>query len=217
MGQYPDYETYRALYARYYIREVTDLLHLLEPLNGMSTMDLCGGDGRLTLKMITSGAQSVLFVDAEPKMVPPALWQHKRVRVVIKEVCSVLFDAIMRNESFDRIACQQAVNYWLNESTAQSVALALKPGGVFAFNTFNQKPPEKPRVMQYELDGHAFVEVSWLVGDTVHHLQVRDGMKPHYTSFQWLSPKRLRKLLKPHFIVNEEKRKRTSLYRCKKK
>lgn len=215
--EYPDHETYRALYARYYNRGAADLLRLLEPLEGMSVMDLCGGDGCLTSKMLASGARSVFLVDKEPKMVPSALWRHKRIRVAIMEVQSALSDVIMRGELLDRIVCQQAVNYWLDENTARALSLALRPGGVFVFNTFNQRPPETPRVLQYELDGHAFVEISWLMEGDVHHLQVRDGMKPHHTSFRWISPERFRVLLDPCFNISEERKEKTSLYRCEKK
>jgi len=217
MGTYPDYKTYRALYARYHQRGVEKLLHLLRPLDGMGVVDLCGGDGRLTSRMLASGAESVLFVDAEPAMIPPMIRRHKRVHVEMTEVRTALSDALARGDRFDRIVCQQAVNYWLDKDTAASVARLLRPGGIFAFNTFNQCPPEIPRILQYELDGHAFVEVSWLVGADVHHLQVRDGMEPHHTVFQWLSPEHLYTLLAPHFFVYEEGDEKTSLYRCERK
>lgn len=217
MMKYPDHETYRALYARYHERGVADLLRLLEPLQDTSVIDLCGGDGRLTNKMLLSGVRSVLFVDAEPAMVPLTLRQHEQVQVMIKDVRSALAYAITHDDSFDRIVCQQAVNYWLDGYTARLLACALKPGGLFVFNTFNQRPSAKPRVLQYELEGHSFTEVSWLVGATVHHLQVRDGMQPHHTAFLWLSPERLRSLLNPYFVVNEERNGKTSLYRCEKK
>ena len=97
------------------------------------------------------------------------------------------------------------------------VADVMAPGGVFAFNTFNRKPSEKPRVLQYELEGHSFVEVSWLVGDIVHHLQAREGMVPHQTSFRWFSPESLREMLKPYFVVIEIRHEKTSLYRCEKR
>jgi SAM-dependent methyltransferase len=217
MENYPDFETYRALYARYYQREAVDLLRLLEPLQGMCVMDLCGGDGRLTFEMLASGAESVCLVDAEPKMISPEIRQLKHVQIVIKEVRFALSAAIRQGEYLDRIVCQQAVNYWLDEDMAQAVAAALKPGGIFAFNTFNQCPPEKPRVLEYELDGHSFVEVSWRIGDDVHHLQVRSGLQPHQTVFLWLSEECLRELLEPYFVVHEDRRGKTSLYRCEKK
>jgi len=216
MEKYPNHETYRALYARYHDRGVEDLLHLLLPLEDMSVADLCGGDGRLTFKMLASGAHSVFFVDREPEMVPLAIREHEQVRVEIKNVRSALEGAILRGDSFDRIVCQQAINYWLDEGSANAVATALKPGGVFAFNTFNQEPPQKPRVLEYDLGGHSFVEVSWLVGDKVHHLQVRDGMEPHHTVFLWLPSDRIREILAPFFFIEEKRHEKTSLYRCKK-
>lgn len=217
MGRYPDYETYRALYARYHGRGVEDLIRLIEPLEGTRVIDLCGGDGRLTNRLIDTGVRSVLFVDGEPRMVPPAIWQHKEVQVVIEQVQKALTDLMKRGETYDRIVCQQAVNYWLDEETARLLASALNPGGVFAFNTFNQRPSEIPRVLQYELNEHSFVEISWLKEREVHHLQVRDGLEPHYTSFQWLSSKRIKDILNPFFKVTEERKERSSLYRCEKR
>jgi SAM-dependent methyltransferase len=217
MEKYPGYKTYQALYARYHDKGVADLLRLLEPLEDMSVADLCAGDGRLTFMMLASGVQSVFFVDAESEMVPPSLGEHKQVQVMISEVHFALDEAILRGNFFDRIVCQQAINYWLDEESAQSVARALKSSGIFAFNTFNQQPSLKPRVLQYELGGHSFVEVSWLVGDEVHHLQARDGLEPHHTVFRWLSPERLRELLEPYFAISEKRHEKTSLYRCEKK
>lgn len=217
MGSYPDHERYRALYARYHERGVAELLRLLIPLNGADVADLCGGDGRLTSEILASGARHVVFVDAESRMVPETIRKHERVIVMIEEVHVALTKIIENEHLLDRIVCQQAVNYWLNEETAIAVANALKPGGIFAFNTFNQKPSEKPRVLEYELGGGAFVEISWLVGEIVHHVQIRDGLSPHETAFLWLSPEKIRGLLEPYFVIDEDRHKKTSLYRCEKK
>ena len=94
------------------------------------------------------------------------------------------------------------------------MAKVLAPSGVFVFNTFNRKPDRKPMVKEYELDGKKFVEVSWLVGNLVYHLQIREGMKFHATAFTWLSETRLVRLLRPHFKVRVIKDGPTSLYRC---
>lgn len=217
MAKYPDYETYRALYARYHNRVVADILQLLEPLEGARVVDLCGGDGRLTSEALVHGAQSVLLVDSEATMIPSLLRGDERITVLIEEVHCLLAGAYQVRATYDRVVCQQAVNYWLDEETAWLIAEILTPGGRFVFNTFNRQPTEKPRVLQYELDGHAFVEVSWLAGVDVHHLQIRDGMLPHHTVFRWLSPERLREMLEPHFIVYEDRREKTSLYRCEKR
>ncbi|OGG40959.1 hypothetical protein A2118_01735 [Candidatus Kaiserbacteria bacterium GWA2_50_9] len=216
--EYPDSDAYRALYLRFHGgRDVVELTHLLEPLDSARVLDLCGGDGRLTLRALELGAHEVTIVDSTERMVPQALRHNSQVHVQVRPVEIALADMGTRNESFDRIACRQGVNYWLNKKTATLAAAVLKPGGIFAFNTFNQKPPAKPRVLQYELDGKAFVEVSWLIEDAVHHLQVREGMAPHYTTFKWLPPEYLRSILEPHFIVVETRREKTSLYRCERK
>jgi SAM-dependent methyltransferase len=214
---YPDHERYRELYQRYYDgRDVGELLDLLEPLEGARVLELCGGDGRLSLAALDRGAAHVRLVDAEAAMVPEEARNHPNLRVWITSADGALLTS--EAGTYDRIVCRQAVNYWLDRKIAQRLYHVLKPGGVFAFNTFNQKPPEVPRVLEYELDGHAFVEVSWLVDGTVHHLQVRRGLEPHYTSFTWLSPEALAEILAPpYFEVSCEVRGKTSLYRCVKK
>jgi SAM-dependent methyltransferase len=218
--KYPDYKTYRDLYARYYDgRNVSELLDLLDPVSNTRFLDLCGGDGRLALAAQKRGARHVTLVDAERAMVPHQV--RNQVNVYIGKVAQHLAwmaDSGHTEHLYDRIACRQAVNYWLDEHSAKLVADVLAPYGIFAFNTFNQKPPEVPRVLQYELDGHSFVEMSWLVEDeVVHHLQVREGLEPHHTFFQWLSDSDIRGFLDPYFVVACKVDKKTSLYRCVKK
>lgn len=216
--RYPDHATYRALYLRYFDgRSVQELLRLLEPIDGMRVLDLCAGEGQLALAALEAGAREAAVVDAEPAMVSSALSQRTDLRTITTSVHVALSAMCAAGGSFDRVACRQAVNYWLDERTADLLADLLTPRGIFAFNTFNQRPPERPRVLEYEMDGHAFVEVSWLVGDAVHHLQARDGMAPHHTAFAWLPPERLHELLRPRFAITEERHGKTSLYRCEKK
>ncbi len=119
----------------------------------------------------------------------------------------------------DVVVCRQGVNYWLNKLTVKMLAKAMKPGSVFVFNTFNTRPSTKPTVKQYHHDGANFIETSWRVAKTgvVHHVQVREGMRPHTTSFQWIPRGTLMRLLGPYFKVTEHRRGRTSLYRCVRK
>lgn len=215
---YPDYITYQQLYQRFYEgRPSTELLELLGPIAGKHIVDLCGGDGRLTTAALNFGAGCVTLVDAAAAMVAPALWHEPRVHICINHVREWLAQCQANGNRFDGIACQQAVNYWLDGETAPLIAAALVPAGTFTFNTFHQQPTRTPTVKQYQLDGHTFAEVSWLVGDIVHHLQVRDGLTPHYTSFRWLPHELLLGLLEPHFTVTIQQRGNTALYQCIKK
>ena len=220
MEAYPDHATYEALYKRYYERpDRSELLRAIEPLRGMRVLDLCGGDGLLSFLAVQRGAREAVLIEASPVMVPANLGiVDHRIRVRLGTVASRLASSDTIDAPFDRIMCRQAVNYWLNAETSKLVAAALKPRGIFVFNTFNQEPPKKPCVLEYELDGHAFTEVSWLVGDMVHHVQVRDEMMPHHTSFKWIPPETFQILLRPHFsIVMEARREKSSIYTCMKR
>jgi len=218
---YPDFETYRSLYQRFYDgRSSKVLLELAGDLTGKRVLDLCGGDGRLALAALQLGAQEVALVERQEKMIPPEVKQNPGIKIYLGSAGRWLgefVDKVDQKITFDCIACQQAVNYWLNQVFAELVAKALTTKGSFIFNTFNQKPTVEPQVKQYVIGDHAFVEVSWLVGDWVEHIQVRSGMKPHYTSFRWLSPEYLTQILQPYFDVTVKTEGSTSLYRCVKK
>jgi SAM-dependent methyltransferase len=211
---YPDYETYAALYAKYVGRDMSGLLDILEPIKDMRILDLCAGDGRLTATAIDRGARESTVVDSEKAMRSPLLKNYQNVHPYCDKVEYFLEATGL---TFDRVVCRQAVNYWLNAETATQVARILETGGIFAFNTFNVKPSKKPRVEMYEIAGHSFVETSWLADEDVHHVQVRDGLAPHVTTFKWLPREFLDAILGKHFYVNEKIKGKTSLYTCVKK
>lgn len=214
--KYPDHTTYAALYAKYYSgRDVGELLDLLEPLKDKRVLDLCGGEGRLSIAAVKRGAREVILVDSEDEMMPKTFEYPVYPHVIEAE--TYLHYQALGGWRYDRIACRQAANYWLTDETAELAAKVLPAGGIFAFNTFNEKPPEKPRVKEYDYDGHSFVEISWLVGDMVHHVQVRDGMAPHTTVFKWLPRETLHSILAKYFHVHEIVCGKTSLYKCVKK
>lgn len=223
--KYPDHRTYEALYAKYLDRGVDEIIGALPLLNGASVLDLCGGNGRLSRKLLEGGARRVVLVDREQAMVPDELILHEpkfRFRHGdVEEILAHLF--IQTQETFDYAVCQQAINYWLDDESAERVASVLRHDGVFVFNTFNQKPHSVvPRVIEYGImdhtdNFHSFVEVAWCIDDVVHHVQIRDGMTPHYTTFNWISPKKYQEILSPYFVVEEKRNGRSSLYVCTKK
>lgn len=218
MDRYPNAETYRNLYQRFYQgRSTQDLLELGYPIRDKSILDLCGGGGRLSLKALQYGAKRVVLVDSEEAMVRTV---SPAIEVVVSGVEKFLnltsWRSAEREIYYDRIFCQQAVNYWLDRSCAQIIHQLLSRDGMFIFNTFHNKPSEKPTVKEYEIEGKKFIEVSWLVNNIVHHVQIREGMPSHTTSFNWLSPEYLIEMLSEFFYVEVKKDRNTSLYRCKK-
>ena len=217
MEKYPDHETYAKLYLRFYNPVSTRDLARTAEASGKTILDLCAGSGRLALEALHQGAEKVWLVEQEKEMVPRNLYSNTKITTSIGRVEEWMEWFIEKKKLFDAVVCQQAINYWLNDRTAGLVAGVLKDGGAFVFNTFNQKPSGKPAVREYEIEDKKFVETSWLVGVTVHHVQVREGMAPHTTSFQWLSTKHLMNILTPSFLVTVKTYGKTSVYRCVKK
>lgn len=210
---------YEALYAQYHTRGIEEILGLLgDSVRGGDFLDLCAGDGRLSRRLTEAGARSVTLVDSAPHIIPQEFWSdEEHYRVFVERVRTVLLQRAFDQPLFDGVVCQQAINYWFEDRSAYLVARVLKPGGLFVFNTFNERPDSKPRVSQYELHEHSFVEVSWLIGDMVHHLQVRDGLSHHHTRFRWISPEGFQERLDPYFVIEEFHEGRTSRYRCRRR
>ena len=217
MDRYPDTETYRSLYQRFYEgRSTQDLLELGYPVRDKVILDLCGGDGRLALKALQYGAKSIILVDQEKDMTEAS---DPNIKVIVSSVEEFLrtWQFGDRDVYFDRVFCQQAVNYWLDEDCTSIISKLLTENGIFVFNTFHNRPSEKPITKEYEINGLKFVEVSWLVGNIVHHVQIGEGMNSHTTKFGWLSPGYLMDMLSRYFDVAVKRDGNSSLYRCVKK
>lgn len=220
--KYPKLENYRKLYARYLSdngRHVSQLLDLAaDNFNGGRILDLCGGGGEIALAARDRGAGYVLIIDNCKKMVDYDILKSKVIEYGAYHVAEWLHDEWYTWEPFDYVFCRQAVNYWLDEDAAEDLSKIMLTGGVFVFNTFNKKPSPNPKVKQYVFEGVEFVEVSWLgADDMVHHVQCREGMRPHMTSFKWISPEQYMEWLSPWFEVATVIDGNTTLYRCKKK
>ena len=125
-------------------------------------------------------------------------------------------------EGADVVFCRQAVNYWLwDDMAARNVARIAKRGsGKFIFNTFNTKPSEEPTVKKYEMgtalstEWSKYVEVSWLVDDICHHVQIREGMAPHVTEFKWIPPEQFQELLEVWFDIETKVDGPSTIYTC---
>lgn len=195
---YPDGKLYEILYLRYLKRPPRQLLELAGLRPGERVLDLCGGTGRLSRAALEMGASQVVLVDRSEKMtrlVPRGITVHhtsveEALKTYIKE--GILFDVV---------ACQQGVNYWLNEQTARQVASVLDPGGRFVFNTFWRKPGHEPRIREYRLDGRHYVEISYLAGEQVYHVQVCEGLPPHVTHFRWIPREQFEQWLRCDFNI----------------
>jgi len=241
---YPSIETYEALYARYVKgRPVSELIRLAGGVKNSVVWDICAGGGDLSLKCLKEGASRVVAIDASAAMMS-RLWEWQREKkrrythldIEVSDLVTAFsfgrlrlaghpWEALRKGCGYDNypiapfpdvVFCRQGVNYWFNKEAILLLANRMKPGSVLCFNTFNQRPPLSPVTRKYEFEGHHFAEVSWRVSSTkmVYHVQIRDGMQPHYTAFPWITPRTFYQILNPYFVIGEDHSGNTSLYRC---
>jgi len=210
---YPKRNLYRILYAKYFERKPEELLAFAGSLNGKKILDLCGGSGRVSQTALRLGASECKLVDRSLEMVPDNL--DSRISVENVDIF-IAFQSL--NTKYDVAVCQQGINYWFSTNAIELLYESLVDGGIFVFNTFNQKPPTKPSVKKYNYEGKNYVEISWLVGkNKVHHVQICEFYEAHTTQFLWIPSCEFKEVLNPRFEITETKQGRTSIYRCVKK
>jgi len=213
---YPDHEIYNQLYAKYLDRRpASKLVDLAGDLDEKIVIDLCGGAGEIAALSAQRGAAYVELVDECHKMIKHTSMWTVGVEVRVDSVRSALELMRCSLPKVDVAFCRQAVNYWLNETTVFLLSQVIQSGGLFIFNTFNQKPSSGIVLKKYFHDGYEFMEIHQMVDDMVHHVQVRAGLPPHSTSFKWISRDRFHELLSPHFEIEEMVDCNTSIYICK--
>lgn len=213
-------EHYEALYASYLRSDPNELLDAagIPPGGwpGLLVLDLCGGNGRLSLAARKRGAE-VRMVDADGEMCDSHGLGKQGVDVRINSVELMLQERMWLSHSplFGAVFCQQAVNYWLTRSTAKDVAQNMVPGGVFVFNTFNTLPSTVPAFRERDMGDHYEYEALHSVRGVVHHVQLREGYAPHVTSFMWIPPDEFERILSPHFEIERRTNGRTDIYVCR--
>lgn len=208
-------QDYKTLYARFSLgTQPQDFINLAGGIKDKTVLDLCCGDGRIT--KLCSGAKAVYAVDVSLSMTRN-IQKTENLHIYYGFVQTALTEMAGKDVKADIVFCQQAINYWLDEVTSKKVYQVMAPGGFFIFNTFNVKPDPIPKVNEYVIGNKEYVEVSWSVNDTVHHVQCCLGYPPHVTEFAWISPYRFRTLLEPYFVTTEVKNGRGSVYCCQRK
>lgn len=211
---YPQHSLYEVLYARYLAPGRTgQLLDHCGSLDGRAVLDLCGGGGRASLEALRRGARHVTLVDESIPM-SAHLAGEPGLHLYHSAVDHALMSRLPGGP-FDAVVCQQAINYWFDATLMPLLALHLAPGGRFVFNTFWDAPAFMPSPKQYTHEGRQYLELSWRSdARTIEHVQVCEGLAPHTTRFQWVSPEEFEAALAPLFNVVEHREGKTSVYVC---
>ena len=207
---YPPLEVYEKLYARFFKRDVGELFSGID-VKDKTVLDLCCGNGRASFKALELGAKNIIAVDGVAHMISEKLCDNPKIGYSISSVEMFLHYARFK---WDIVVCQQAINYWFNNINLKDLVNVIMPGGVFIFNTFNRIPSTKPTVKSYQLNGHDYVEVSYLVDGKVHHFQSMDGCEPHLTTFDWISPDLFVHKLDEYFKWQVLHLNSTSIWQC---
>lgn len=206
--RYPNGNDYEVMYRKYFCRSPMELIGLVKINKGDKIVDLCGGTGRLTKELLKLDCGTT-YVDVSTRMLLPELQDHvERIHMDAKtffEWC---------DNKYNGVFCQQGVNYWLTEKTAELLAGVIVPGGFFVFNTFRECPPTYPMAKEYEIGDRKYVEVAWRVDGIVHHVQCCEGYAPHVTKFAYISPKQFREWLEPYFKLEEHVRGKTAIWKA---
>jgi ubiquinone/menaquinone biosynthesis C-methylase UbiE len=210
--KYPVYHVYEELYKRYFTRSVVELIKLADIKPSDIVLDLCGGNGRLT-KELTSYSKHVSYLDQEKDMIPDDLLSYG---ITVNNM-SVQKFIRTTDQQFDKVFCQQAINYWLLHTNTKKFSELIKKNGIFVFNTFSNQPTTQPMVKEYEIDRNKYIEISYLVSGIVYHVQICEGYEPHFTVFDWIDPATFSKLLSPYFDIKVKDDSKTSLYICRRK
>jgi SAM-dependent methyltransferase len=214
-----DSKTYEKLYAKYLHNDRTkEMVDLAGDLKGKRVLDLCCGGCRLTREVLKRDPEYVLASDKSYNMLKNINPIPKNCFLSIEKAnieLKVIADHGIK--LMDAIFCQQAINYWFKSEHAELVKGALTPKGVFIFNTFNNCPGKEPVSKSYSLNNKRYIEIFWLVGDRVKHVQIAQGMDPHFTEFRWIPPQEFKRaFMKAGFKVTLQTDGATDIYICRK-
>ncbi|MBP3461828.1 MAG: class I SAM-dependent methyltransferase [Bacilli bacterium] len=210
--KYPKYYIYEKLYRRYFLKGVNYIIKEADLTSDDRVLDICGGNGRLT-KELVKFSNNVSYLDQEKDMIPLDL-EQLGIKIYNESIENFVDNA---SEKYTKVFCEQAINYWLLNIDIKKFSGLLEKGGLFIFNTFSNKPSNKPMIKEYNLDNKSYLEISYLIDKKVYHIQVCEGYEPHFTVFGWISREQYIKLLSPYFDIEVKDDGKSSLYICKRR
>lgn len=210
--KYPKYIDYEKIYKRYFNKGVEYLIEKADLQKDDKVLDICGGNGRLT-KELVKRCNDVSYLDKEIDMIPTNL-KTLGIKIYNEDIENFVKHS---KEKYNKVFCEQAINYWLLNINIEKFSNIFLPNGLFIFNTFSNIPSKTPMLKRYIIDGINYLEISYLVNNKVEHIQIREGYPPHFTEFDWISKKLYKKLLSPYFDIELFDNGKSSLYKCKRK
>ena len=210
--KYPKYYIYEKIYRRYFFKGVDYFIESAELSSKDKVLDICGGNGRLTKELIKYSSD-VSYLDKEKDMIPEDLEEFG-----IKVYNETIEDFVNNiDQKYDKVFCEQAINYWLLNIDIKKFSNIFNKDALFIFNTFSNKPLQKPMIKDYDIDNLSYLEISYLIENKVHHVQICEGYEPHLTVFDWISEEQYFELLSPYFDIEVNDNGKSAIYKCKRR
>jgi len=128
------------------------VFQILEPLTGLSVLDLYAGIGTLGLEAISRGASKATFVEQNHRVFKVL---QKNIRLLSDEKCaSYLMDAIFflsrsKNKYFDLIFADPPYAQISYEIIQSKILNTLKPGGIFCMEMHKENIDEPVERIKY--------------------------------------------------------------------
>ena len=210
--KYPKYSDYEEIYKRYFSKGVDYLIKNASLNINDKALDICGGNGRLTKELVKK-CSHVSYLDREKDMIPNEL----------SELGIIVYNDTVENfvkrtsEKYTKVFCEQAINYWLLNIDIEQFSKIFEKNALFIFNTFSSKPPKIPIIKEYSIEGICYLEISYLVGNKVEHIQICEGYKPHITEFDWIPENHFKEILSPYFDITVKDDGKSALYVCRRR
>ena len=145
--KYPKYYVYENLYKRYFLKGIDYFIESAELSSKDKILDICGGNGRLTKELIKYSSD-VSYLDKEKDMIPEDL--EELGIIVYNESIEEFVNNT--NEKYTKVFCEQAINYWLLNIDVNKFSNLFSKDALFIFNTFSNKPTNKPMIRKDEND-----------------------------------------------------------------
>ena len=144
--KYPKHTIYKELYKRYFKKGVLYLIEQASIKENDKVLDLCGGNGRLSMKLIKL-TNDVTYVDQEKEMIPDNL-EDFGIKVINKNIKDFLDT---NTKKYDKVFGEQTINYWLLDINPKKLSSIFNKNGIFIFNTFCQNLSLKPLVKEFSV------------------------------------------------------------------